>query len=56
MNPETVTQMPATNADELKARMTAAASGFGATCPECGTDVAPILLANWGACIPCAQA
>jgi hypothetical protein len=50
---ETVTQMPARNADELRARMAAAGSGFGATCPKCGGDVAPIMLENWGHCLKC---
>jgi bacterioferritin-associated ferredoxin len=53
---DTVRQMPATNATELKARMVAAGSGFGAECPKCGGDVAPILLANWGHCLACKDA
>lgn len=48
-----VLDMPARNAAELRARMTAAGSGFGATCPECGGHVAPMLLANWGHCLGC---
>ena len=53
---QTVRNMPARNASELRARMMAAGSGFGATCPKCGDDVAPMLLDTFGACLSCKDA
>lgn len=50
---QSVLQMPARNASELKARMTAAGSGFGATCPKCGGPVAQMVLNTFGSCLPC---
>lgn len=52
-NVETVLSMTAMNPNELRARMTAAGSGFGATCPKCEGDVAPMLLENFGSCMKC---
>jgi hypothetical protein len=51
---DAVRAMPATNATELRARMAAAGSGFGATCPECGANAAPAVLAYFGGvCMAC---
>jgi hypothetical protein len=50
---QTVINMPARNPSELRARMTAAGSGFGATCPKCDGDVAPMVLETFGSCMKC---
>ena len=53
---QTVRNMPARNAGELRARMMAAGSGFGATCPKCGGECAPVFIQNWGHCMSCKDA
>ena len=53
---ETVRNMPASSASELKQRMVAAGSGFGSTCPKCGKEAATIVVERFGHCIACQNA